>query len=73
LSFLSLLPLEARGGQHPGSRHEGGSATLEAQFVFAVEPLVQGFELLNAEGRERLTGTPRQIQELLELLDSANP
>lgn len=44
-------------------------ATLEAQFVFAVEPFLQGFELLKAERRERLTGSPRQIEKLLEELD----
>ena len=49
------------------------SATLEAQFILRVEPLLHGFELLQAERGKRLTGTCRQIQKLLEELDSPNP
>ena len=35
--------------------------------------LLHGFELLKAESGQRLTGTYRQIQELLEKLNPPNP
>jgi hypothetical protein len=38
-----------------------------------VKPFLQGFELLKAESGKRLTGTGRQIQELLKELDPSNP